>query len=194
MKTRALTLSALLVAVLAFAGWSTHVAPIAFEPNGKIWVDGTSSLHDWTCEVKQFDGTLAGTTDGGTLASITATAITIPIAQFDCNNGEMNRRMRNALKANEHNSIRFSLANARVGSPNGERFQVETTGRLTIAGTTQQVRFTASGQALSNNRYRLTGAVPITMSQFGISPPTAMLGAVRTGDAVTVNFDVTIRG
>jgi hypothetical protein len=54
------------------------------------------------------------------------------------------------------------------------------------------MQITAQGQALSGNRYRFTGSVPVTMSQFGMRPPTAMMGAMRVGDRVTVRFDVTL--
>jgi hypothetical protein len=63
-----------------------------------------------------------------------------------------------------------------------------------VAGTTRRVEVTAQGQPLGGGRYRFTGSVPIVMSQFGIDPPTAMLGAMRTGDRVTVHYNVILGG
>ena len=48
------------------------------------------------------------------------------------------------------------------------------------------------GQAVGGNRFHVTGTVPLLMSQYGIRPPTAMMGTMRTRDAVTIRFDVTL--
>ena len=89
-------------------------------------------------------------------------------------------------------SIRFTLTSARVGNVNGGRFGVEANGQLTIHGTSRAQRVTAEGRAVGNGQYRFTGSVPVTMSQFGVDPPTALLGTLRTGDGVTVRFDMTV--
>lgn len=192
MKTRFLP-AALLASVLLLAGWAA-LASLSFDPSSKIWIEGTSNVHGWTCEVARFDGSLEGTVEGGALTGVSATRVTVPVAQLDCNNGQMNRRMRDAMQADAHPSIRFTLTRATVGAPNGDRFAVQAEGQLTIAGETQPVRLTLDGRALGNDRFRLTGTAPVRMSRFGISPPTAMMGAMRTGDDVTVHLDVTVRG
>jgi hypothetical protein len=37
------------------------------------------------------------------------------------------------------------------------------------------------------------GSVPLFMSDFGIEPPTAMLGMLKTADQVTVKFELALR-
>jgi polyisoprenoid-binding protein YceI len=186
MNLRALSLSVLAV-TLALAGW-TAMERFTFQPNSLITVEGTSTVHDWECTASQFTGTLDGATSPSALTGITGLAVTVPINALDCDNGTMNGKLREALGSS---AIRFTLSNARVGNVNGGRFGVEANGQLTIHGTTRAQRIQAQGQALGNGLYRFTGSVPITMSQFGIQPPTAMMGTLRTGDRVTVNFAVT---
>jgi hypothetical protein len=36
----------------------------------------------------------------------------------------------------------------------------------------------------------VTGKVPVTMTTWGIKPPTLMLGALKVGETVTVHFDL----
>jgi hypothetical protein len=33
------------------------------------------------------------------------------------------------------------------------------------------------------------GIVPLKMTDFGVDPPTAMLGALKTGDDIKINYD-----
>ena len=188
MNTRALIAGLLLTTALALAGWQV-AEQFTFAPGSRVWVEGTSTVHDWSCDAEQVDATLDATEADGALRAITALSVTIPVAGMDCDNGTMNEKLRDALGTAP---IRFTLSSARVGSPNGDRFVVEADGRLSIHGTTRAQRVTAQGRVLGNGRYRVTGSVPVTMSQFGVDPPTALLGTLRTGDRTTVRFDVTV--
>jgi len=168
------------------AGWHA-AARYTFTPDSRVWVEGTSNVHDWDCAAGTLTATLDGTATDNALTAISALTVTVPVAGLDCDNGTMNGKLRDALGTAP---IRFTLANARVGSPNGTRFLVEADGRLTIHGQTRAQTVRATGTALGNDRYRFTGEVPVTMSQFGVDPPRALMGTLRTGDRVTVKFNV----
>jgi polyisoprenoid-binding protein YceI len=187
MNIRTLSATLLIVVGLGLAGWQA-MERFSFASGSRIWVEGTSTVHDWSCDADQISATLDATTGDAALTGLSALTVTIPVAGMDCDNGTMNGKLRDALGTSP---IRFTLSNARVASPNGGRFVVEANGQLTIHGTSRAQRVTAQGQVLGNGRYRFTGSVPVTMSQFGVDPPTAMLGTLRTGDRVTVRFDVT---
>ena len=181
-------LIASLALVLGLAGWHAASVRYTFASGSRVWVEGTSTVHDWTCEADQTTATLDATPSGGGLSAITALTVTSPVAQMDCGNRIMNGKLRDALGTSP---IRFSLTRARVGTVSNGRFLVEADGQLTIQGTTRTQRVRATGRALSNGRFQFTGEVPVTMSQFGVDPPRAMAGTLRTGDQVTVKFDVT---
>ena len=193
MNAKTLLAGLLLAAVVAAAGWVTLDA-LSFERGGRIWVTGTSTVHDWTCEVDAFTGSLNGTAADGGLTALSELALTIPVAQLDCNNGTMNGKMREALRASAAPQIRFNLSTADLSTPRNNRFTVQANGQLSIAGQARPVAIQAQGQALGGGRYRFSGQVPVTMSQFGVRPPTAMMGTLRTGDRTTVHFDVTVGG
>jgi hypothetical protein len=59
---------------------------------------------------------------------------------------------------------------------------------LTIAGTERLVSLTVQGQQRANGAYQATGSLPLLMSDFGIDPPTAMLGLIKAHDEITVRF------
>lgn len=64
-------------------------------------------------------------------------------------------------------------------------------GDLTIAGVTKPAEITA-GYTFSGNTLTITGSHQLLMSNFGIKPPTAMMGSLKTGDEVTVEFDLNL--
>lgn len=162
-----------------------------FQSGSSVRVAGTSTLHDWACESEQVVGTLTGSPAEGSLRAVD---VTIPVQGLDCKNGSMNSKMREALKSGEHPLIRFALTSAELSTPDAEgAFRVTANGRLTIAGATRPISMDVQGRALGDGGYRFSGEVPLAMTDFGMRPPTAMLGAVKAGDAVTVSFDVVAR-
>jgi polyisoprenoid-binding protein YceI len=181
---------ALGLAALVFGAWGL-TAYYTLQPSSRVWVEGTSNVHDWTCEAKQIAGTVSAEealTDG-----VTGVTVTIPVQSLDCDNGTMDKNLRKALDAKANPAIRYTLATADLAAPDAEGwFDVKTTGRLTISGKTKTVQMGARGKAAGDGAYRFTGSVKLRMTDFGVDPPTAMLGAMKTGDAVTVHFDVTV--
>ena len=77
-----------------------------------------------------------------------------------------------------------------VGAGTASAFAVRATGRLTLAGQTRTVTATLQGSARPDGKLRFTGQLPVTMSDYGIKPPTAMMGTLKTGDAVVVHLDL----
>jgi len=184
MKTLALLT---LAGALAFGAAAT----LQFKPGSTIKVEGTSNVHGWSCESSQMAGTLETIGDG--LSGISGGRLTIPVQALECGNSTMNRLMRDALKAGQNPQIRYAISNATVSEPDVQgRHTVTANGRLTIAGQTQTVRVRAQATATSNGTYRLTGTVPLTMTQFGVDPPRAMMGSMRTADAITISFNVLV--
>lgn len=162
-----------------------------FQSGSTVRVAGTSTMHDWACESNQVVGTLTGAPADGAISGVD---VTIPVQALECKNGTMNGKMREALKASDNPFIRFSLTRADLSAPDAQgAFSVAATGQLTIAGATRPVQMDVRGRALGDGGYRFTGEVPLKMTDFDVKPPTAMLGAVKAGDAVTVSFDVVAR-
>ena len=190
MKRSLLLTAALVVLTLGAAGWAAQ--SYTFESSSKIWVEGTSTIHDWECEVGQFAGSVTADAAEAGFADLTATSLAVPVQGIDCDNGTMNGKVRDALGSSP---VRYDLRSAEIGDADADGwFPIRTTGRLTIAGETQNVQMTVKGKALDGNRFRLTGQHALKMTDYGVDPPTAMFGTLKTGDEVTVHFDATISG
>lgn len=193
MKTHFTTRLALLFAgLLVLAGWTQmKTARYTLESESKLWVEGTSTIHDWKCEAEAITGTISAD-EANPLQTLTGTSVTVPVDQLECGNSTMNKKMSEALKADAQPTVRYELQNAEIaGSPAADgSYRLQTTGRLTIAGQTHPIQMEVEAQPLPNGKLRFTGSQPIVMSEFDIDPPTAMFGTIKTGDRVVVHFDV----
>lgn len=185
---RSFFLVVLVLLPLGAANWLPDA--FTFERDGKIWVEGTSSVHDWDCQVEEFAGTLDAEATATGLDALGSTSMTIPVQGIDCDNGTMNGKLRTALG---RAPIRYTLTSASPEAPGADGwFSLRTTGRLTIAGATQTVPIDIKAKALGDGRFRFTGQHALLMTDYGVDPPTALLGTLKTGDQVTVYFDVTV--
>ncbi|HKR62281.1 MAG TPA: YceI family protein [Thermoanaerobaculia bacterium] len=174
---RTLTILTLALAA-AFAASAERFAAT----NGSlVRIEGTSTLHAWSMEGSTIQGQI-------TVADAPNAVVTIPVTSIKSEHAKMDKLMAEALKAKTNPEIRFELTGATPVKPSGETFNVKTQGRLTIAGVTRDVTLDVKGARNANGGYTLTGEAPIKMSAFGITPPTAMLNTIKTGDDVKVTF------
>jgi len=63
-------------------------------------------------------------------------------------------------------------------------------GHLYVAGEGRDLQFQVSGTDTGDGALRILGRVTIKMTDFGIQPPTAMLGLLKSKDEVTIHFDL----
>ena len=201
MKTRFPIGPLVLLGVLLLAGIAPPVHAqqrLTVEPESRLWIEGSSTLDAFTCRSEAVKGAgVLETNLPGVMPAATSSEpraeVHVRVETFDCGKQRMNRDLYEALKAATHPSIRFELREAEVlgSSPEGEdAYRLRVNGWLTVAGTTRLVETTAHGQRLDDGRYRTWGHQPFLMSNFGIEPPTGLLGLVRAHDHIRVRFDL----
>lgn len=187
---KSLVLTALIAApALAAAA----LAPLSLQPGSRVWVDGTSTARSWHCESTRAVGTAAASsTDLAQLASVEGASVAVPVGTLDCRNSTMNGHLRNALKADANPEIRFRATSVAVTPTGADAGTVAMSGTLTIAGQERPV--TVEGTvSRENGELRVRGSKRITMTEWGVRPPSLMLGAMRVAPAATVGFDVVLK-
>jgi polyisoprenoid-binding protein YceI len=104
----------------------------------------------------------------------------------------MNDNMYKALKAADYPEIKYVLSTYSLtpGLTTADSFTAQTTGALTVAGKTVNVEIPITGTRLDGGAARGEGKVQLLMTDFGIKPPTALLGTLRTKNEIEINFKV----
>ena len=168
---------------------STAVAQEAYTVKDfKMSVAGTSTLHDWESEITQVNASAALDLDGAQLAGISKLKVTIPAKGIVSTKGRiMDNKTYDALKSAQHPKITFTLTKATLSNS-----KVQATGQLTIAGTTKTVSLSADSKAGKAGAITFAGRYSLKMTDYNMAPPTAMMGTIKTGDEVTIKYQLTL--
>lgn len=178
---------------------------IEIEPGGKLWIEGSASIVDYTCKAEQLSGNGAIENAVQPQQNIqgqggVSIRVSIPVKSLECGKRSMNKDMYEALKAEQYRSIRYQLLSASLtdsttssADEEGPWMNIKTTGILEIAGVQDTTEVYVKGKLLSEDRFRVKGGREISMKTYNIKPPTAMFGLIKASTKLTVYFDVTVR-
>ena len=191
----ALTLA--LPLVLGAGAWSQAGGRIALAPESRLWVDGTSTVRSFSCYATVLEGGVGYHGElGGSLEkagrAVHAVEIDVPVSALDCRNGTMNDHMRKALKSSDNPVIRYRMTSHEVIPRADGGLTVNMSGTLAMAGRQKEITMTADAVEDSSGGYRITGSESLRMTEFGVKPPTLMLGALKVHDEVVVRFDIVL--
>ena len=157
------------------------------EKNSSLLISGTSTVHDWEIKAEKFNcETTVKNGDGGSL-DVNHIDFSCPTEDIKSNNRIMDNKTHDALKEEKFPLITFRLEKPETIPGSGYKAIVK--GLLTIAGKTKEVNVTPHFNFKNSESFSVTGEVPLKMSDFDVVPPTAMMGALKTGDEVVVKYN-----
>lgn len=180
MKTTLRALAALLLSAAA-AAYEAKLAPAS-----TLWIEGDSTLHAFASTASALSMTLKLEDEPAAALARKAPAalvLRVPVKELRSGKSALDENLRRAMKAQEHPEVVFALSAWEGAAPG----PVKAKGVLTIAGVSKDVEVGGT-LALSGAGLRLEGEKTLLMSDFGIKPPTMMMGAIKTADKVTVKF------
>ena len=183
----------LLTLLLVLSNFNTLVAQDSkvVLAESKLKVLGTSNLHDWEIDAKAMSGKSTMTIDANELKAIKSLDFAVEVEQLKSGKSGMDDNTFKALKSKTYKTINFKLVSVTKITKTAENnFTVETQGDLTIAGVTKRINQTFTVK-LAGKKATFTGKTKIDMTVYGVKPPTALMGTIKTGKDVTVDFKVT---
>ena len=168
-------------------------APLALTA-ARVSIAGTSNIHEYTASTTDVKLTRLALADGvagpGVLnavvnpGSLGAFEIVVKAGTLTSPREGLDKNMWKALKTNEHPDIVFKLTRL-----DGKPGALRAIGLLTIAGVEKEVAFDLKSAANAST-ITVIGDVPLMMTDYGITPPKAMLGMLKTDPKVTVTFEL----
>ena len=166
-------------------------------PTSKLWIEGTSNVHAWKCEASPLDAAIDIDALGPQFAAAVPKAlkkvtVKVPVKSLKCGHGKMDDNLYKALNADKNSEISYVMTGFESVAGEGNAFTLKTTGTLTIAGTEKTVAMDVAGLRLADGTVKATGALAVKMTTFGVKPPSAMFGTIKTGDEVTVKFELVV--
>lgn len=153
-----------------------------------VQIAGTSTLHDWTADVTKSNGTAELNFSDGKLTSIEHLTITMETKTIKSKKGAtMDKNMYKALKTDRFPTLNFTLT--KVAPVSGNKVNAE--GKLTIAGITQTVNILATSKSTANGEWVFSGSKALKMTDYQVEPPVVLLGTLKTGNEITITFEMT---
>ncbi|MCB0569580.1 MAG: YceI family protein [Phaeodactylibacter sp.] len=154
----------------------------------KMSVSGTSTLHEWESDITKVDAKGNLTVENSELKALNSLSVTIPAKSIVSTKGKiMDNKTHEALKADKHPNITFSLSSAQISGLN-----VTANGKLTIAGVTKNVKLNAKGKLDASGNITFSGSKDIVLTDYGMEPPTALMGSIKVGGQVNVKYELTL--
>ena len=191
----------LLAAVLILSG-RIHAAPDGTDAAqgsrvnvtaAQLSLSGTSTMHPYTVSTRvlKATGTSATAADLKELlraGALEAFELQIPVNTFTSDKDGLTKQMFKAMKADKHPLITFKLDGYTV-EPASAGATVKTTGMLTVAGVEKPIDVVLDVTEQPGS-LRVSGTRDLLMTDFGIKPPTMFMGMLKTGDKVTIKFEL----
>jgi len=156
-----------------------------------VTVTGTSTLHNWTvtcAEVQDVPGQL--TLDPGNSGHIAEFGFKVPVQGMDGGRGSsMNDKIFEAFNSSEHPMVTYQqTAPASFTRSQSGELIITSTGTLTMAGVDKSVEIECTG-TVQDGKLTITGSKELKMSDFNMTPPSAMFGQIQTNDDVVVSYE-----
>lgn len=197
LSTRLLAGATFVVCIAAGAVTSGQ-APLAIA-SGRVTLAGTSNVHAYTAATTTVRVTAAkiGVVPGGAAlwdqalepGVIETLEIAISAATLASPKGDLDKNMHKALKVEQFPDITFRLV--RFDPKADAAGTARAIGMLKIAGVEREVAL-----ALTTKRTGATltvqGTLDLLMTDYGVTPPKAMLGMLKTDPKVTVTFETVL--
>jgi polyisoprenoid-binding protein YceI len=171
-------------------------APLAVN-SARVTIAGTSNIHEYTASTTNVRVTHAqlGALPAGTSlwanalkpGAVQTFEIAIQAATLASPKEGLDKNMHKALKVEQYPDITFRLVRFEAGAAGATK----AIGMLKIAGVEREVTLDLKTQR-SESSLTIKGEVHLLMTDYGIKPPVAMLGMLKTDPAVTVTFETVL--
>jgi len=150
-------------------------------------VDGGSTLHDWNMISKTGVGEGLFVIEGGQFKTAKSLSISFQAETLKSGTKGLDTNAYKALNTGKNKDIRFVLKELTGG---GAAFVAK--GDLTIAGVTKPVSFPVKMSSAAG-KFTFEGSLDTKLTYFNVTPPTALMGTVKTDDEVKLSFKSTFQ-
>lgn len=156
-------------------------------PESQFQIEGRSNQSDWAVRSTKISGWIE-LDDPTDPLSVTALSLIVPTNDIKSEKGLiMDRIMHGALDVEQYPDISFELRSVKKPEQATETLNLTAVGVLTLTGSSNEIPVELLADFNESGMLQYSGTLPLTMSDYGMTPPTAMFGRLR------VHRDIKIR-
>jgi polyisoprenoid-binding protein YceI len=161
--------------------------------DASIKVLGTSNVHDWALASSTIESQGEFKIDDNQLRSLSAFSFSVNAKSLKSEHESMDNRTYKTMKADQYPKVTYKLTSAVVTPVTKTKSTIKATGDLTIAGATQSIVMTITAIVNPDNSITCTGSESLKLTDYKISPPSFMLGAMKVKNDLTIQFNLTYK-
>jgi len=152
-----------------------------------IKVLGSSNIHDWTMASSAMESQGDFNLADHRLQNL---VFRMAFTSLKSESSSMDDRTYKAVNASKYPYISYKLTSAEVVPGNKNSYLIKTVGDLTIAGVTQHISVDVTAVVNADNSITCSGSKKIQLTDYGIKPPTFLLGAMKVANDLTIQFNL----
>ncbi len=150
-------------------------------------VEGGSSLHDWEMISETGKGEAVFILENGKFKTVKNLSVSFVAETLKSGTKGLDTNAYKALQTDKNKEVRFVLKEL-----TGQGTGLTAKGDLTIAGVTKPISFQVKVSAVGN-KMTFEGSLETRLTNFSVTPPTALLGTVKTHDEIKLSFKSTFQ-
>lgn len=215
-KMKKLTKSAIFLTLSLVMGKAliSHAQPLAMatkkmsiektyriNPKSVLKLDGKTNVNGFTCGCNESfqpqQLTVEPPADGSLTTAFQSATLKLKIKSLDCGNSIMNKDLQKALHANEHPYITIELKKVEQDKCNRltelkDWIKMKALTKISLNGVSKEYWINITAKKSGPDQYRFIGTKSINMTDFFVTPPVALMGAIKVKDAITINLDLDV--
>jgi hypothetical protein len=175
----------------------TLVHRLIVQPSSTLQIEGTTNINSYECDIIRYTGsdTLVLHEGGRNIRPVFVKgAVELDATSCDCGMAPMTSDFRKAINSKEYPSIIIdfiSFERMPVYGSAPDKFKGIL--KISIGGVTKLFEVKCSINATPAGIIHLVGTRAFNFSDFNITPPRRMLGAVKVNESLTVSFHLQLK-
>lgn len=159
-------------------------------------IDGSANVRNWDSDVNTVEATfLLSEFEISDLSSLTpehfkTMELSIPVEDIESGSGRLTRNLQGYLKRDEHPVITFKLNEIDSVTVNGDTAEITANGVINAAGVDHETTMNVTA-TVDDDKITFSGTQDLLMTDFGIDPPTAVMGTIRARDEISIIYSLT---
>ncbi|MBC7388593.1 MAG: YceI family protein [Opitutaceae bacterium] len=159
----------------------------------QIKLSGTSTLHDWTMASQSVNGQGQFIITNNMIGSITGLNFILQVQNLKSNDNAMDHNAWKALKYEQFPNILYKLKKSQIKPASGNQQSILTLGELTIAGVAKEISMEVTCLVKADKTISCKGSKKLNMTDFQVEPPSFLMGAMKTGNEIELQFDLILK-
>ena len=155
-----------------------------------VTINGTSSLRNWQEKVGLVTGDMTAVVNDDGSVQLNAIRISMNVLSITSDMGRvMEKKTYEALKASAYPEILFTFNTPmRLTQVRDCQTTIPVRGVLALAGISKPMIMLVKTFEISQGVLQFEGSQTIKMTDYGVRPPTALFGTMRSGPDITIHF------